>query len=148
MMKRMMMILLIILSCTSIWAGDIYDTSVQSVYKDGYTMIQESENGGYKIGHMQFDYITTEYSTTRNLYSGNEYIIFAFADKGVKDLDIKVYESVDGYWELVKKDTKIDNSAGVSFRCTRTNKYKIKIDAYEFRPGYDRAYYGLIVCWK
>lgn len=147
-MKRMMMILLILLSCTSIWAGNIYDTSVQAVYETGYSMIQKSEYTGYKIGHMQFDYITDEYSTTRTLYAGNEYIIFAFADKGVKDLDIKVYEDVNGYWTLVKKDTKIDNSAGVSFICGRTKKYKIIIEAYQFKSGYERAYYGLILCWK
>lgn len=85
-------------------------------------------------------------SYTATLYSGNDYVIYAFGDARIKDTDLIVYrKSSSGAWVEVKRDQDRNNLAIVDFHCYSEGTYKFEIKAYEFEPGYTRGYYGLII---
>ena len=84
-------------------------------------------------------------STIRTLSSDWEYAIVAFGDYRFKDIDVKVYRKIDGYWTLIEQDTDANSMAVVTVKPTYTAEYKIEIKAYSFESGYDVGHYGLII---
>lgn len=84
-------------------------------------------------------------SYMRPLSSDWTYLITAFADWRVADLDIIVYKDVDGEWVEIERDEETDNYPTVVVEPTSNATYLIEIDVYSFVEGYTAAHYGLII---
>lgn len=98
-----------------------------------------------EIVRIEYDILSTTKSTIRTLHDDYEYVIVAFGDYRFKDIDVKVYRKVDGYWTLIEQDTDASSVAAVTIKPSYTTEYKIEIKAYSFEDGYDIGHYGLIV---
>ena len=67
-------------------------------------------------------------SFKRKFYSGNSYVLGVLGDDNATDIDIYIY---DYNFNLIKKDTKIDKLAAISFRPRYTGNYYIKVKMYD-----------------
>lgn len=112
----------------------------------GAKLVETFDNQGAEIVRIEYDLVFSSKESFRQLTSDWEYTIIAFADNGVKDLDIKLYEYDDllDKWSLVVKDASTEPYAKITHRPSTTSMYKVKIIAYEFYPGYTAARYGLM----
>tara|TARA_R110000751_G_scaffold307869_1_gene433320 strand:+ start:104928 stop:105389 length:462 start_codon:yes stop_codon:yes gene_type:complete len=99
-----------------------------------------------EIVRMEFDIVSSSSSITyRTLYKDIDYIVFAFGDFRVKDLDIKLFHLKNEEWVQVDKDNDERSSASVKIRPSESQLYRIEISVYEFFTGYTAAHYGLFV---
>ena len=73
------------------------------------------------------------FTYSRNLYTGNDYVILGMGGVGVSDMDIKLF---DGNDRLVDKDTSQENLALVEVRPTRSGIFKIQPSIYALGRGY------------
>ena len=82
----------------------------------------------------------------RDLYSDWEYAIVGFADDGVKDLNLRLYEYDDllEKWKLVAKDETEESYGMVTIKPSVRARYKVEVVISEFHEGYTAARYGLI----
>lgn len=112
----------------------------------GAQLVQEFDSRGDEIVRIEYDLVFTSKETYRNLTSDWEYSIVGFADNGVKDLDVKIYEydQLLDSWTLMAKDDTSEAYAVVSFRPPTTAMYKVEVIVYSFYPGYSAAKYGLM----
>jgi len=116
------------------------------IYKMGAQLVETLDSQDAEIVRIEYDLIFTSTESFRKLTSNWEYAIIAFADTGVKDLDIKLYEYDDllDKWTLVVKDASTEPYAKITYRPSTTSMYKVEIIVYEFYPGYTAARYGLM----
>ena len=116
------------------------------IYKMGAQLVEKFDNEGAEIVRIEYDLIFSSKETYRNLSSDWEYTIIGFADNGVKDLDIKLYEYDDllEKWKLVAEDKSTEAYAIVNYKPYVSALYKVKIVVYEFYEGYTAARYGLM----
>lgn len=145
-MKKLFVTLSLLFAFTTLTSAQ--DFSMSAILSEAAPIIELVE-GEYnqEIVRMEYDIISsTTKSSYRELVAGYTYGIFAFGDYRIKDLDIRVYKSVDGEWMLVKKDEEAQDPAIVFIEPSVTGTYRIDISAYEFEPGYSAAHYGLIIC--
>jgi hypothetical protein len=112
----------------------------------GAQMVEKFDAEGAEIVRIEYDLIFTSKETFRTLSPDWEYLVIGFADGGVKDLDVKVYEYDDllDKWTLVAQDDATDAFAMVAVTPTRAAMYKVEVIAYEFYEGYSAARYGLM----
>ncbi len=145
-MKKLFVTLSLLFAFTTLTSAQ--DFSMSAILSEAAPIIELVE-GEYnqEIVRMEYDIISsTTKSSYRELVAGYTYGIFAFGDYRIKDLDIRVYKSVDGEWILVKKDEEAQDPAIVFIEPSVTGTYRIDISAYEFESGYSAAHYGLIIC--
>ena len=116
------------------------------IYKSGATLVSNLDNKGKEIVRIEYDLIFSEKQSFRQLSPNWTYSILAFADNGVEDLDIKlyVYDTLLSKWVFVKKDTDTDSYAALEITPNETADYKVVVQVYKFKDGYDAARYGLI----
>jgi hypothetical protein len=116
------------------------------IYRSGAQLVEKFDAEGAEIVRIEYDLIFTSKESFRNLSPEWEYLIIGFADTGVKDLDVKVYEYDDllDKWTLVVQDDATDAFAMVAVTPTRAAMYKVEVIAYEFYEGYSAARYGLM----
>ena len=116
------------------------------IYKMGAQFVEKMDNEGAEIVRIEYDLIFSSKESYRNLITDWEYMIIGFADGGVKDLDLKVYEYDDllDKWTLIISDASTEAYAMVSVKPTKDALYKVEIIAYEFFEGYTAARYGLM----
>lgn len=122
-------------------------TKSYPLYKTGAELISALDDEGKEVVRIEYDLLFTSKETFRQLTSDWEYTLVAFADDGIKDLDIKLYEYdtlLDRYVEKTK-DNSTDKMAILTWKPETTAQYKIEIIAYEFHEGYTAARYGLLV---
>ena len=124
----------------------INGTRSYPIYKMGAQMVEKFDAEGAEIVRIEYDLIFTSKESFRNLSPEWEYLIIGFADGGVKDLDVKVYEYDDllDKWTLVAEDDATEAFAMVAVTPTRAAMYKVEVIAYEFYEGYSAARYGLM----
>ena len=124
----------------------INGTKSYPIYKLGAKLVKEFDNRGAEIVRIEYDLIFKTKTTFRKLTSNWEYSIIGFADDGVKDLDVKLYEYDDllDKWKLVAEDKSTEAYAIVNYKPLITAMYKIEIIIYEFYEGYTAARYGLM----
>ena len=125
----------------------INGTKSYPIYKTGAQLVSEFDNQGKEIVRIEYDLIFTSKETFRDLTAEWEYSIIAFADDGVKDVDIKVYiwDDLLETWNLVAQDNSTESFAIITYKPTETARHKIEVIAYEFNPGYTAARYGLFI---
>jgi hypothetical protein len=99
-----------------------------------------------EIVHMQADIITAEGATfSRTLHQGWTYGIAAFGDWRIKDLDIIIYEEVEGEWVEVASDDESDNHPVLTVVPSETNVYLIELTVYKWAEEYSAAHYGMLI---
>jgi len=116
------------------------------IYKIGAQLVEKFDNYGAEIVRIEYDLIFSSKETFRNLSSDWEYSIIGFADNGVQDLDVKLYEYDDllEQWKLVAEDKSTEAYAIVSYKPLVTALYKVEVVVYKFYEGYTAARYGLM----
>lgn len=121
-------------------------TKSYPIYKMGAQLVEKFDNEGLEIVRIEYDLVFTSKETFRNLSSDWEYAIIGFADEGVKDLDVKVYEYDDllDKWTLIAEDKSSESYASVSVKPSVTALYKVEVIVYQFYEGYSAAKYGLM----
>lgn len=131
---------------TNINAQCINGTKSLPIYKLGATLVESFDNDGAEIVRIEYDLIFSSKESFRNLSSDWEYVIVGFADNGVKDLDVKLYEYDEllEQWKVVAEDKSTESYAIISYRPPVTALYKVEIIVYSFYEGYDAARYGLM----
>jgi len=138
--------ILSLLFMTNINAQCINGTKSLPIYKLGATLVESFDNDGAEIVRIEYDLIFSSKESFRNLSSDWEYVIVGFADNGVKDLDVKLYEYDEllEQWKVVAEDKSTESYAIISYRPPVTALYKVEIIVYSFYEGYDAARYGLM----
>jgi len=124
----------------------INGTNSYPIYKMGAQLVEQFDTEGSEIVRIEYDLVFTSKETYRNLSPDWEYSIIGFADSGVKDLDVKVYEydKLLDKWKLIAEDNSSEAYAIVTVRPTTDALYKVEVIVYEFKPGYTAARYGLM----
>lgn len=125
----------------------INGTKSLPIHKVGGELVAQLDDEGFEIVRIEYDLIFTSKDTYRYLHSDWEYVIFAFADEGVKDLDLSVYryDEASKKWIEVATDSEADNTPYVSVQPSQTEQYKVTITVHEFHEGYTAARYGLLI---
>jgi hypothetical protein len=116
------------------------------IYKLGAALVDQFDTDGKEIVRIEYDLVFTSKESFRNLSADWEYSIIGFADGGVKDLDVKVYEYDDllDKWTLVAEDASSESYAMATVKPTKDALYKVDVIVYSFNEGYDVARYGLM----
>lgn len=117
------------------------------IYKQGEPIIEDLDFMGMEVVKVEYDLIFSEKFSYRYLSDDWKYKVMAFADGGVKDLDIYLYENdvETGEWVLVAEDTG-ENAEPFVFHVPKAyTEYSVKIVVDEFYEGFNAARYGLII---
>lgn len=141
--------LLLLFSCfliASVDAQCINGTKSYPIYKLGAQLVDQFDNDGNEIVRIEYDLVFTSKETSRNLSADWEYTIVAFADDGVKDLDIKVsvYDDLLEKWTQVAEDSSVESYAIATVKPPADALYKVEVIVYQFKEGYTAARYGLM----
>ncbi len=144
---RFTFLLLFLVSSFSIYGQAYHGVKSYPIYKQGAQFVKGLDDEGKEIVRIEYDLIFSNKLTYRTLTSDWEYTIVGFADEGVKDLDIRIYEYDDllEEWTLVHEGDSEDAYTIISFQPTVTAQYQIEIIATEFYEGYSAARYGVII---
>lgn len=139
-------ILLAFAFSTSLNAQCINGKKSYPIYKMGAKLVETFDNDDSEIVRIEYDLIFSSKETIRNLSPDWDYTIVGFADDGVKDLDLKVYEYDDllEKWTLVAEDKSTESYAIVTVSPGVSALYKVEIIVYQFFEGYTAARYGLM----
>ena len=121
-------------------------TKSYPIYKTGAKLVDQFDQAGNEIVRIEYDLVFTSKETSRNLSSDWEYTIVAFADGGVKDLDIKVsvYDDLLDEWTQVAEDNSVESYAIATVKPPADALYKVEVIVYQFNEGYTAARYGLM----
>ena len=139
--------ILLLLAVQAVSAQCINGTKSYPIYKAGAQLVSEFDNQEKEIVHIQYDLVFDSKETFRDLTTDWEYSIIAFADDGVKDIDLKVYiwDDLLEVWTLVAQDNATESIAMITYQPEETARHKIEVIVYEFIEGYSAARYGLFV---
>lgn len=144
-MKRHLFVLVLsLLSVLYVQGREISMSSILSKAGEVVNLVERELN--CEIVRMEFDIIHSKKHTFRTLTDDYEYVIVAFGDYRIKDIDVKIYKWIDNSWSLIEQDNDSKAVAVVSVKPGSTSDYKIEITAYEFNEGYSVGHYGLVIC--
>lgn len=145
--KSLFLILVSVLLSLGANAQCINGTKSTPIYKVGEKLVKKFDKLGAEIVRIEYDLVFSSTDTFRDLSPDWEYNIIGFADKGVKDLDLKVlqYDAMKGEWIVLGSDVSNNSYASVIIRPNRVDTYKIQISVYAYFEGYTAARYGLII---
>lgn len=117
------------------------------IYQQGIKYVERFDREGKEIVRIEFDLIVSSKQSFRKLYPDWEYTIIGFGDKGVKDLDIKVYEynTETDRWAFVCQDETSEPVSTLKVKPNVEKMYQIEIIVYEYYPGFTAAKYGLFI---
>ena len=148
MKKKIFLAAILLLSAVGFASAQcINGTKSYPIYKAGAQLVSEYDNQGKEIVHIQYDLLFDSRETFRDLTTDWEYSIIAFADDGVKDIDLKIYAWDDllEVWNLVAQDNSEEGIAMITYQPEETGRHKIEVIAFEFNEGYTAARYGLFI---
>ena len=120
--------------------------SMVPILEKTINIMEYVEGEGAEIVRVEMDILHDEKVTYRILQEGWTYLIFAYGDYRVSDIDIEVYKETNSGWSLVKKDNSADQSALVEIKPYSSGNYAIKVKGYKYHYGYESCHYGLIIC--
>jgi hypothetical protein len=150
-MKNTLLLLIALCFSVSIFAQSTVEddnengTSLEPILKDVTPVLDELEAKGLEIVRMEIDIVKTSKSTTRTLYADWAYGIAVVGDYRFENLDLKVYQQVDGNWQLIKEDNDPDKAAVVIIEPSETTEYMIEIINTEAAEGYSGGHYALLI---
>ncbi|MCX7836033.1 MAG: hypothetical protein N2450_08210 [bacterium] len=120
-------------------------TSMKPILAASLPLIQIAEEGDAEIVRMEFDIISDEKFTYRELHEGVNYGILAFGDYRIRDIDLVLYKYINNQWVEIKRDTDASSSALVKIEPSFTGTYAIKVIAHRYYEGYSKGHYGLLI---
>jgi hypothetical protein len=115
------------------------------ILKDVQPFLDELEDKGMEIVRMEIDIVKDTKTTSRTLYADWAYGIAVIGDYRFANLDIRVYQQVDGNWQLIKEDMEADKEAVVVIEPSETTEYMIEIINTEAAEGYVGGHYALLI---
>ncbi|GEM_PF-1213166 len=144
--KILTLVILSLLFSVNISAQCINGTKSYPIYKAGAQLVNKFDSQGSEVVRIEYDLVFSSKESFRNLSADWEYSIIAFADNGVKDLNIKLYEydSLLEKWTMVAEDKSTEAHAVLTYKPTVAALYKVEIIVKEFYEGYTAARYGLM----
>lgn len=145
-MRKLLFLSLVLFGVPSLIHADMY-TTMKGVMDDMTEYVYFLEDSlNQEIVHVQADIITNTGATfSRTLHEGWTYGIAAFGDWRIKDLDITIYEDVDGEWVEVVSDDEVDNHPVVTVEPGETNKYMVELTVYKWDEDFSAAHYGMLI---
>lgn len=145
-MRKIFFLSLVLVGVPSLMHADMY-TTMKGIMDDMTEYVYFLEDSlNQEIVHVQADIITNNGATfSRTLHEGWTYGIAAFGDWRIKDLDITVYEDVNGEWVEVISDNESDNHPVVTIEPDETNKYMIELTVYKWDEDFSAAHYGMLI---
>ena len=120
--------------------------SMSPILENTIKIMEFVEGEGAEIVRVEMDILHDEKVTYRILQEGWTYLIFAYGDYRVSDIDIEVYKETGSGWSLIKKDNSADPTALVEIEPYVSGNYAIKVKGYRCHTGYNSCHYGLIIC--
>ena len=150
-MKNLLIVAFVLFSSTISFAqGTVEDdnengTSLVPILKDLEPYIEDIEGDGLEIVRMEIDILQTTKTTLRRLSSAYTYGVLVIGDYRFTDLNLKVYEKIDGNWELVVQDLDYGKEAIVFVEPDESKEYLIEIISEETADGYLGGHYGLLI---
>jgi hypothetical protein len=144
--KFFLFLLVLVFIKTGANAQCINGTKSYPIYKTGAQLVDQFDNDNREVVRIEYDLVFTSKETTRNLSSDWEYTLVAFADDGVKDLDIRVsvYDDLLDKWTQVAEDNSVESYAIATVKPPVDALYKVEVIVYQFNEGYTAARYGLM----
>lgn len=126
-------------------------SSIQSIHKLSGKLLESFEDEGYEILRVEEDLIFSKKKTSlRTLHKGVTYVIVAYGDKRVKDIDlsISVFNTTTKTFEEIDSDKKENRIAILKVTPTETTSYSFSTKVYAFEDSFDGAHYGLMIMRK
>jgi hypothetical protein len=145
-MPKTIAVLIGLLCCMSVMQADEFTTMKDVLIEmAGYVEYLE-DSLDQEIVHLQADIITGDGKTfTRMLHEGWTYGIAAFGDWRVEDLDIVVYEDIEGEWIEVDTDDDMNNNPEVVVMPEVTKQYMIELNVHKWEEDFSAAHYGMLI---
>jgi hypothetical protein len=145
-MRKLLIVSLVLFGVPLLMHADMY-TTMKGIMDDMTEYVYFLEDSlNQEIVHVQADIITNNGATfSRTLHEGWTYGIAAFGDWRIKDLDITVYEDVEGEWVEVVSDNESDNHPVITVEPYETNKYMIELTVYKWDEDFSAAHYGMLI---
>jgi hypothetical protein len=145
-MRKLLIVSLVLFGVPLLMHADMY-TTMKGIMDDMTEYVYFLEDSlNQEIVHVQVDIITNNGATfSRTLHEGWTYGVAAFGDWRIKDLDITVYEDVEGEWVEVVSDNESDNHPVVTVEPYETNKYMIELTVYKWDEDFSAAHYGMLI---
>jgi hypothetical protein len=150
-MKNTLFLLIALLISVSSFAQSTVEddnengTSLTPILKDVQPFLDELESKGMEIVRMEIDIVKDTKTTSRILHADWAYGIAVIGDYRFANLDIRVYQQVDGNWQLIKEDMEADKEAVVVIEPSETTEYMIEIINTEAAEGYVGGHYALLI---
>lgn len=122
-------------------------TSMKDIVVKSVIMTALLEGKSEEVVHLECDIVATTIpkSVYREFHPGWRYLVTAFSDMRVKDLDIYVYRMDGDSWVEIARDAATDNSPTIAFTALWSAMYRIDVKAYSYQYGFASAHYGLVV---
>jgi len=123
------------------------ETTMKPIMQDAMIYVDTIEAHDYEVVRMEFDLVSKSKNkeTFRQMSTDYTYSVWVFGDYRFEDIDVAVYQDVNGSWQQVSKDNSAESNALVTFQPKVAGMYKIEVIAYKFKPDYTIGHYGLIV---
>ena len=117
------------------------------IYKAGAEQVRALDDAGEEIVHIEYDLIFDSKDMYRNLSTDWAYTFTAFADGGVADVDMAVFEYDDLLEEyyMVAADSSYQATASVLYTPAAAVEHMVRITVKSFNEGYNVARYGLLI---
>ena len=98
-----------------------------------------------EIVRMEYDIIFDEKESFRALSEEWEYTIVAFADAGVKILNISLwyYSDLDNTWNKVTETDSDTNYAIINYKPNSPGSFRAVVKVDQFEEGYNIGRYGI-----
>jgi hypothetical protein len=145
MKKQISLLVLFSLFFSSVNAQVVGGRSSQTILDMGTQVLTALEAQDREIVRMEYDIIFTEKESFRALSEDWEYTIVAFADAGVKILNISLwyYSELDNTWNKVTETDSDTNYAIIDYQPTAPKSFRVIVKVDKFSEGYTIGRYGL-----
>jgi hypothetical protein len=123
------------------------ETTMKPIMQDAMIYVDTIEAHNYEVVRMEFDLVskTKNKETFRQMSTDYTYSVWVFGDFRFDDIDVAIYQDMNGSWKQVAKDNSAESNALVTFKPEVDGMYKIEVIAYKFKPDYSIGHYGLII---
>ena len=117
------------------------------IYKAGADRVRDLDAAGKEIVHVEYDLLFDSKDMYRSLSTDWSYTFTAFADAGVADVDVAVFEYDDllEEYSLVAADSSYEVAASVTYTPVANVMHMVRVSVKSWVEGYTAARYGLLI---
>lgn len=119
--------------------------SSKTIHDLGAEILVGLEEQDKEIVRMEYDIIFDEKESFRTLSEEWEYSIMAFADEGVKVLNISLwyYSDLDDTWNKVTETNSETNYAFIHYKPSSSRSFRVVVKVDQFEEGFNIGRYGI-----